>query len=109
MFVFLIGDPILMIFSYTIFAGLMFVAMGIMKKSEESVLPLSVKHALYPAVGFVVGGFIDVIIYAESIGGIQGGTPYTFALMFSFPVLYIIGLLILLSIGYFSRRASASK
>ena len=108
MSLFFFGDPILMIFSYIIFAVLMFIAMGIMEKSEKDVLSLSIKHAIYPAIGFVLGGFIDVIIYSDSIGGIQGGTPYTFALMLSFPVMYIIGFLILLSIGYFSRRVSLS-
>ena len=75
----------------------------------KSILPLAGTHATYPAIVFIVGRFIDLMIYSNSIGGIQGGTPYTFALMLSFPVMYIIGLLILLSIGYFSRRASASK
>ena len=41
------------------------------------------RHFWIPPVLTFIGGFTDVIIYAESVGGIQGGTPYPFMVMFN--------------------------
>jgi|SRR5699024_1800081 len=44
----------------------------------ESVSRIINKSALTPPTLGFIGAMIDVLIYAESVGGIQGGTPYTF-------------------------------
>ena len=53
------------------------------------------RHFWIPPVLTFIGGFTDVIIYAESVGGIQGGTPYTFMVMFNTMISVPITLIIL--------------
>ena len=52
------------------------------------------KFTLAPAGLLFFVGFYDTIEYAESIGGIQGGTPYTFAVMINAFIGFIISIVI---------------
>lgn len=53
-------------------------------------------YFLIPPLLIFVGGFIDVFIYSESIGGIQGATPYTFMVMFNAMISVPVTLFILI-------------
>ena len=51
---------------------------------DEARLKRSIDHHFWiPPVLALIGGIVDVLIYAESVGGIQGGTPYTFMVIFN--------------------------
>ena len=65
---------------------------------------------LVPAGVLFFVGFYDIMIYAESIGGIQGGTPYTFAVMINAFIGFIVSIVIFsITKALFRKKHNLSK
>lgn len=65
---------------------------------------------LVPAGLLFIVGIYDIMIYAESIGGIQGGTPYTFAVMINAFIGFIISIVIFsITKALFRKKHNLSK
>ena len=68
------------------------------------------KFILVPAGLLFFVGFYDLIKYSESIGGIQGGTPYTFAVMINTFIGFIISIVIFsITKALFRKKHNLSK
>lgn len=68
------------------------------------------KFILVPSVLIFFVGFYDIMIYAESIGGIQGGTPYTFAVMINAYIGFIISIIVFsFTKALFRKKHHSSK
>lgn len=68
------------------------------------------KFILVPSVLIFFVGFYDIIKYAESIGGIQGGTPYTFAVMINAYIGFIISIIVFsITKALFRKKHNSSK
>lgn len=57
------------------------------KKRLDSVL-------FRPAILSFIGGFIDIMLYANSVGGINGGTAYTFMLAINTVIALIVSTIV---------------
>ena len=68
------------------------------------------KFILVPAGLLFFVGFYDLIKYSESVGGIQGGTPYTFAVMINAFIVFIISIVIFsITKALFRKKHNLSK
>ena len=68
------------------------------------------KFILVPAGLLFFVGFYDIIKYSESVGGIQGGTPYTFAVMINTFIGFIISIVIFsITKALFRKKHNLSK
>ena len=68
------------------------------------------KFILVPAVLSFFVGFYDIVKYSESIGGIQGGTPYTYAVMFNAFIGFFVSIIIFsITKALFRKKHNLSK
>ena len=68
------------------------------------------KFILVPAGLLFVVGIYDIMKYSDSIGGIQGGTPYTFAIMINAFIGFIVSIVIFsITKALFRKKHNLSK
>lgn len=80
------------------------------KSTYQELNAIMNKFILVPAGLLFFVGVYDVMIYAESIGGIQGGTPYTFAIMMNAFIGFIISIVIFsITKALFRKKHHLSK
>lgn len=80
------------------------------KSTYQELNAIMNKFILVPAGLLFFVGFYDIIKYSESIGGIQGGTPYTFAVMINAFIGFIISIIVFsITKALFRKEHNLSK
>jgi len=105
----LVDDGVVPIVAWSAFIVLIGVGLMFYQTRDMRRLNFVMAYAFVVAFGFSAGSFIDVLLYADQIGGIQGGTPYIFAIMFGAPLIYVVSVLALYVGAFIVDKSMGSK